>query len=365
MSIFLYLCLFLCFIIVLFFIKTKIRTSNKKIAQLQLDSNWFPKNIESLTPTEYQRAGDQTFLTYPEWFLVFSPAEQATYFKTKTTTSFPYEQHVEQFWDSYVALSNEIAPYFPYNKQYHTMIKVIGYSTLMEYRGKLLYEGSIGRLSDLIPSKMTAEDQFYAAYTQRYVDFIQKEPWYLYSFLKELRLLWTKTTCLEWNWIRKIERRFFISGELLFKAFYGFLLGLGTKSAYGVAAPVTAVLIDHLPDQLKNSNSEITLIEVLSSETTLVTLPRYAAFNPALRTLVNAGVSIQEIAGNRSAILLTIVVASNWKASSPFVKIIFKQTIATDKNKQRILLAALVPNLSTVIIALEQEGIEIEHLFDY
>jgi hypothetical protein len=357
--------LFFCSIVILFFIKTKIRASNKTIDSPQLDNTWFPKNPNSLTPTEYQRAGDQTFLTYPEWFLVFSPTEQAVYFQTKTATNFPYEQHVEQFWDSYAALSNEIDAYFPYNKQYHTMIKVIGYSTLIEYRGKLLYEGSIGRLSDLIPSKATAEDEFYAAYTQRYVDFIKKEPWYLYSFLKEFRLLWTKTTYLEWNWIRKIERRFFISGELLFKAFYGFLLGLGTKSAYGVAAPVTAVIIDHLPPQLNSNNAEITLVEVLSSEATLITLPRYAAFNPALRTLVNAGVQIQEIAGNCSTILLTIVVPIDWNVSSTFAKAIFKQSIATNNHQQRVALAVLVPNLSTVLLALEQEGIEVEHIFDY
>ena len=356
---------FFCGIVLLFFVKTKIRASRKTVDSLQLDSNWFPKNTTILTPSTYHRAGDQTFLTYPEWFLVFSPAEQALYFKNKTATNFPYEQHVEQFWDSYATLSSEIEAYFPYNKQYHSMIKVIGYSTLIEYRGKLLYEGSIGRLSDLIPSKRTAEDQFYAAYTQRYVDFIKKEPWYLYSFLKEFRILWTKTTCLEWNWIRKIERRIFISGELLFKAFYGFLLGLGTKSAYGIATPLTAVLIDRLPLEFEDKNSEIQVAEILSPKATLVTLPRYAAFNPALRKLIHAGVQIHEIAGNSSAILLTIVVATNWKINSAFAKAIFKQNIATNKVLQRVALAVLVPNLSLVILELEQEGIEIEHIFDY
>lgn len=365
MSILLYIVLLLCCIILLFFIKTKIRTTNKSTYTIQLDAGWFPKNYSPLTPSEYQRPGDQTFLTYPEWFLVFSPAEQANFLKTKTATTFPYEQHVEQFWDSYAALTKEIAPYFPYNKQYHTMINVIGYSTLIEYRGKLVYENSIGRLTNLIPSKRTAEDQFYAAFTQRYVDFIKKEPWYLYSFLKEFRLLWTKTTYLEWNWIRKIERRFFISGELLFKAFYGFLLGLGTQSAYGVAAPVTAVVIDHLPETLHIDALEITLVEVLSPEATLITLPRYAAFNPTLRLLIKAGVRIHEIAGNHSAILLTIVVPINWETRFQFAKVIFKQTIATNKNLQRVALTVLVPNLSTVILALEQEKIEVEHIFDY
>lgn len=365
MFIFLSAIAFLTLISILFFIKTKIRATQTKNDQPQLDSGWFPKNTVPLTPKEYQRSGDQTFLTYPEWFLVFSPAEQATYLKKQTATSFPYEQHVEQFWDSYAALANEIKPHFTYNKQYHTMIKVIGYSTLIEYRGKLLYEGSVGRLSDLIPSKMTAEDQFYAAYTQRYVDFIQKEPWYLYSFLKEFKLLWTQTSYLEWNWIRKIERRLFISGELLFKAFYGFLLGLGTQSTYGVAAPITAVVVDNIPKQLNLEALNIKHLKVLSSDATLITLPRYAAFTPALKALVQAGVHIREIAGNISTILLTIVVPKDWEAPTKFSKAIFKQKIATNKNLERVALAVLVSNLHILLVELEKDSISIEHIFDY
>lgn len=364
MPILLSLLLFLALIFLLFFIKTRIRAKKIK-PTIQLNKDWFPTNVSPLTPTAYQRPGDQTFLTYPEWFLVFSPAEQAAYFKQQTATHFPYEQHVEQFWDSYHALSKAIAPYFPYNKQYHTMIQVIGYSTLIEYRGKLLYEGSVGRLTDLIPSKMTAEDHFYAAYTQRYVDFIKKEPWYLYSFLKEFRQLWFQTTCLEWNWIRKIERRVFISGELLFKAFYGFLLGMGTKSAYGVAAPVTAVVINQLPPEVDQNDLGLALIKVLSPEATLITLPRYAAFNPSLCALIKAGARIIEIAGNRSAILLTVVVPQNWEAPQQYSKAIFRQTIATHKTLERVALVVLVANLSALVLELEQKGIEIEHIFDY
>jgi len=30
---------------------------------------------------DYKRGADQTYLTYPEWFLVFSPQEYAYFFK--------------------------------------------------------------------------------------------------------------------------------------------------------------------------------------------------------------------------------------------------------------------------------------------
>ncbi len=356
---------FMLLISFIFIIKTRIKTSKQPPLAMQLDKTWFPNNNATLTPEKYRRSGDQSFLTYPEWFLVFSPAEQAAYFKKATATSFPYEAHVEQFWESYAALAQEIAPYFPYNKEYHTMIKVIGYSTMVEYRGKLLYEATIGRLTQLIPSKMTAEDRFYGDFTQRYVDFIQKEPWYLYPFLKELKRLWFGTSILEWNLIRKVERRIFISVELLFKALYGWLLGLGTKSAYGVEIPVTAVLVDQLPEGIQERLPELSVLEQLSDEAVLLSLPRYAAFTPSISALVQEGVQIKEIAGNSTSILLSIVVKKDWQVPLNQAKVIFKQTIATDSNKQRLALAVLVPNLAAVMLELEKEEVAIEHIFDY
>ncbi|BDS12655.1 hypothetical protein [Aureispira anguillae] len=365
MLLFLYILCFFFIVVVCFLIKTKIRHQKKTLLPKQLDRSWFANTTTPLTPADYQRSGDQTFLTYPEWFLVFSPAEQALYFKEKTSTTFPYEQHVEQFWDSYALLSEEIKTHFPYNNQYHTMIKVIGYSTMIEYRGKLLYEQSIGRLTALIPSKMTAEDQFYGEFMQRYVNFIQKEPWYLYPFLQEFKQLWMHTTWLEWNIIRKLERRIFISVELLFKAFYGSGLGLGTKSTYGVAAPVTAVLIDQLPPNHEVTVPELKLVDVISNEATLVTLPRYAAFTAALTKLIKTGVQIKEIAGNTSSILLTIVVPIDWQAVTTLTQPIFKQIIPTQPSKQRVALVVLIKDLSTLMLQLEQAQIPIEHIFDY
>lgn len=347
---------------IMFSIQTRRRNKAKAKHTRQLDNSWFPSNKDSLTPEPYQRAGDQTFLTYPEWFLVFSPAEQAIHFKTYTSTQFPYETHVQQFWDSYEALSIEIAQEFDYNKDYHTMVNIIGYSTMIEYRAKLIYEQTIGSITNLVPSKMTAEDRFYADFMQRYVDFIQKEPWYKYSFLTELKNFWFKTSFLEWNLLRKLERRIFITIELLFKAFYGW--GLGIAAGEG-QAEVTAVVVEDLPSDIKSKLLELAIIESLDSNKTLITLPRYAAFNSAVTHLVKSGAKIKEIAGNTSAILLTIVVNKNWTELDGQTKVIFKQNIATDITKERVALVTMVKDLGTVILSLEQAQIPIEHIFDY
>ena len=59
-------------------------------------------------PPEHRRPPDQTFLTFPEWFLVFSPAEYAAYVREHTPTRFPFLGHVRQFWQSYGAAYERI-----------------------------------------------------------------------------------------------------------------------------------------------------------------------------------------------------------------------------------------------------------------
>ena len=43
--------------------------------------------LVAATPVEDRRPPDQTFLTYPEWFLVFSPAEYAAHTRAKIILS--------------------------------------------------------------------------------------------------------------------------------------------------------------------------------------------------------------------------------------------------------------------------------------
>jgi hypothetical protein len=42
-----------------------------------------------VAPKVHRRDTEQTFLTFPEWYLVHSPAEYAVYVKDHTPTQFP------------------------------------------------------------------------------------------------------------------------------------------------------------------------------------------------------------------------------------------------------------------------------------
>ncbi|HWJ26835.1 MAG TPA: hypothetical protein VNS32_09855, partial [Flavisolibacter sp.] len=159
--------------VVIFIHDRKINSTKDLLAGNPLPAEWFAFGDSSLCPKEDMRPADQTFLTYPEWFLVHSPAEQVDYFKTHTATTFPYMGHVAQFWDSYKMVYSPIKNKYPFNTGYHFMIWVIGSSATAEYALKAAYETTIGRLTDTDSGQtMTEEDRFNAVYTQQYVDFI-------------------------------------------------------------------------------------------------------------------------------------------------------------------------------------------------
>ena len=340
------LILTLCTIVLsalIFFYKKRTETTIAEGEGLVIKNGWLSINKNPITAQKDRRPADQTFLTFPEWYLVFSPEEQAQYFKHTTATSFPFMSHTRQIWESYHIVNNQIKDNFPPNKGYHFMIWVIGTSASVEYSIKALYETIVGRITDTKEVK-TAEDKFNATFTQDYVDFIKDRPWYEFDFKTQLKNLWTNTTFLGNNSFRKLERKYILTSELLVKWGYGKLIGLGTKQVYEEALPTTTVLIE---------NNEIN------------NLPRYDKFKQAITELSKQGQRFKEIAGNNSAILLTILVPATFNRKFENTQTVFTQPISSDLTMKRIALATPVTALNELLIQLDKQKIKIEHVFDY
>ena len=331
---------------------------------LLVDKAWLATNQHPLTPKAAIRPPDQTFLTYPEWFLVFSPAEQADYFKTHTSTTFPYLKHVDQMWGGYGAMYDQIKGNFPFNTGYHVMIWVIAGSTTVEYGIKSFYETIIGRITDTNPDgEMTAEDKFNADYEHSYVKFIEALPWYEYDFNHQLKSLWSNTSFYGPHLLRKLERRYYLTTELLVKSGYGWLIGLGTKSAYETASLQTAVVMDKLPAGL-DTTGFVHNVKVLPNSMVLANLPRYAEFNTAVSKLAENGVGFTEIAGNKGAIMLTVLTHKFLNVTGNY-KVLFTQQVFTKPGLNRIALVTTVGNLSTTVKTLLDDKVTIEHVYDY
>lgn len=325
-----------------------------------------PSTPPSLVPAEHQRTPDQTFLTFPEWYLVYSPAEYASFVKDRNPSDFPFFGHLGQFWQSYGAVHRATKDDYPFNFGYHVMIMVIGVSTTVEYALRSAYETVIGRAAELTRSSAaTAEDQFGAWVAQDYVDFIRIEPWYKYDFLGKLRRLWTETPLWGPDLIRKWERKYALTTEYLIKAGYGWLIKLGAQSSYDEPLPVTAVVLDHWPAGLSAKLPELKLLKQQPDGTALVTVPRYQAFTAYSQQLAQNGIRFIDIAGNQSLILLSALVPASAVPNVPDAKVLFTQPVLTEPARQRVAWMMPVAALSAVLNDLAQRRFEVEHVYDY
>ncbi len=312
-------------------------------------------------PAKDRRSPDQTYLTFPEWFLVFSPDEYARLLKTGHSSDFPWFRHIGQFWSSYAQVIKATRKY-PFNGEYHLMIVVIGTSTTVEYGIKGIYETLIGRLTELTCApNATAEDRLAAREAQDYVDFIRVHPWYEFDFAARLKQLWTKTPMRGPHQLRKWERRYLLTSEWGVKAIYGWVIGKATHSAFAEPKASTMVVVRDLP-----SNAELPHMQRLQSsdDETLLVLPRYQAFTDAALTLAQSGARFVEIAGNRDIICISMVVPM----AAPIpdgARVLIRQPIVTRPGFERRVLQVPIGRLSSALESSTRNDETIEHVFDF
>ncbi len=320
----------------------------------------------SITPKEHQRGTEQTFLTFPEWFLVHSPAEYAAFVKTQPPSEFPFISHVKQLWGSYGAVYDATRNKYPFNFGYHVMIIVISVSTTVEYSLKAAYETLIGRVTEWTRTHgMTQEDVFHAQVSQDYVDFIRARPFYEYDFLNQLIRLWKETSLWGPDMLRKWERKYMLTSEYGAKAIYSWIIKKATQASYDPTIDLTAVLIDRLPPGIETELPKLRVLQHFPDGSALITLPRYDAFRVYSLALARHGCNFREIAGNRSVILVSALVPQAWVPTANKPEVLFTQPILTQPALKRVAIVVPVESLGATLNSLNNAGFQIEHVYDY
>lgn len=316
------------------------------------------------TPERWARASDNTYLTFPEWFLVYSPREYAEWVETRGPGDFPFLGHVVEMWTGYADAARAIPDETPTNWGYHAMIWVICGSSTVEYGIRSVYESTVGRLSEATAMGVrTSEDAYGARVAHDYAAFLDQAPWYDFDYVEALRGLWLDTPFTWRAPVRALERRYALTTEYLAKAGYAQLLRAGSDAAYGEEILLTAFVVDRLPDDVDTAALGLEVVQRFDDGAVLLTGPRYQAFAGVATELAAHDVRFLEIAGNSGPILVTALAPIGW--SPPEARVLFRQPLSTDASRERVAFDTQVADLTTTLEAVRDAGGALEHVYDY
>lgn len=313
----------------------------------------------------YRRAESRTFLTIPEWYIVFNPEEYARHLKTQPPSAFPYFASIAEFWSLYDAVDALAEERYPTDWGSHLMLMVIGTSYTVELAVKSLYENTIGRLSEwTAEGQRTSEDELDWQYADEYVRFIYVHPWYEFPYWQRLKDFWAASKWDEDARFREIERSIAFTFEYAIKAGYAWLIGLGTQSVYDPDAGTIYAIATGVPADAAGVDGRLQVVQRFGDGRALIAMPRYEPFREIVSALAARGAAFEEISGN-DEIMLTAVAPAEWRYDLPAGAEVLDSCIVTDPAHRRVGILASARDLSRVLTLLPQHGVRLEHLYDY
>jgi hypothetical protein len=302
-----------------------------------------------------------TFLTLPEWLIVFRADEYARFIAANPPSDYPYLAAVSQYWGAYRSVCRVTSGRYPFQTDYHVMLAIIGVSFTTETLIKSAYENTIGRVTEWTRSGATPEDQWAARTAAEYGTFIHNVPWYDFPFAARLGALWRDTPLWGPDALRKWERRTALTAEYGAKAVYGWLLGTATRGAY---SPETPYVLAHVTHASATTVEGVTVDRALEDGSSILKLPRYEAFTSAALALDAGGGRFVNIAGN-DEIMLTAIMSETDLSLDPPAQIVAALPMLVEPGRVRVAVHVPLAALAPTLARLRARGDNVERLYDY
>lgn len=322
-------------------------------------------NAEIGNIKNYFKNSSNSILSVPEWYLVFNPLEYAEYLESgKPPHEFPFLASLDEYWTLYDRVLSIASARQLQNPNYKIMLQVIGISTTIEYMYKSLYENTVGRLTYwLANGEQTEEDEIYAKAQKAYSDLIYHEAWYKFDFLSWVNRIWSETDFLGPNFIRKIERKLFLTMEFGFKTIYAKLIAFASETTYEPSDGLIYLTANIPQDVLKNLPEEATVI-IRSNDLYIISVPRWGKFTEIIPELSSLGLEYVDISGHKRIVVSTI---SNKAEANPYTNAIklFDSTFVAGSNMNRNVVEVNINELDEFFIELNNKGHKLEHIYDF
>jgi hypothetical protein len=311
----------------------------------------------------YRRAEGDSYLSYPEWYIVQAYADLAGVTRQSSESAFDYAGSIFGFWNSLCHATMAATQ----TKQVTMDQKVTDYIIGISFSGEMgiigLYERTIGALTAWVrgPTR-TPEDAFALATADDYAVFLQQTPWYEFPFWDRLRRFWQETPWRTGSTVRSVERRFAISVEYAGRGLYA--IAIGALAGYSPADLRIESVVSNLHPGDIVGNRSLKWIREVGGNAALIETPRYQAFTNILRDLGAHGYDVLEIAGNQR-ILVTVIEPIGASIAAPGATPLFAIPIQSRPGWHRVGLTVEVPSLTRLIATVEQQGAIFEHAYDY
>ncbi len=305
-----------------------------------------------------------TYLTFPEWYIVYSAEEYAQFIAQHPPQQFPFLTAIGQYWCSYKSMYAVVDKAgYAHEPGQRILLLTIGASFSFEYEIRWLYENTIGRItSALAGGEQTEEDLYGQRVEQTYADFLYETPWYAFPYGQKFTALWKEVPLWGKHPIRKWERRVALSFGYLSKGAYAWVIGKVTGAAYAPAELVIYMRTRPLPPGFHDERVEV--VQVAHDGSLLLRVPRYGQFTDIMLKLAALKVQSIDIAGN-AQIVLTVLAPQGAQVSFPNTTEIFSMPVAIERERRRVALSVPVLQLHEIIRKLQSEQVEIEHVYDY
>jgi FAD/FMN-containing dehydrogenase len=313
----------------------------------------------------YAKGEEQTFLTVPEWYLVFNPNEYADFLASGNNPSdFPFWKSIDEYWTLYDRVNAASDGLYPENAEYQTMLWVIGVSTTAEFVAKGVYENTIGRLTRWLASEDTPEDLLIQQAHAAYGELIYYEPWYEFDFAGYAGRIWTDTPFFGGNFIRKLERKLMFTGEFAFKALYAKAIGFASQSAYGPSEGIVTMHVVGDAARIAAIDERVKILRDYGDGDLVITAPRWGGFTEVMPRLAAAGAGFVEINGN-DEIVFTTVEDENSATTPAHARLLFDSMVISPSGKKRSVYVVHIEHLAEALRSLDERHIELEHIFDF
>lgn len=312
-----------------------------------------------LADPEWRRDESRTWLTYPEWHIVYSAEEFGRHLQAKPPSSYHYMRDIGGFWRGLCAVNRASAGKAETGAK--VMLYTIGISFSAELLFKAAYENTLGRISEWLGGYKSADDRYAAKVQQSYGAFMHESPWYEFPFGKALSDLWgTNEPRAK---LRHWERRFALSGEYGVKTGYAKLIGFASGASLGRDERTLRLVVQGNGQALAGADPRFKVVGHLGNGFTVVEAPRYAQFTDLLLKLAHGNAKLVEISGNDDIFLTAWVPSGQLPAS--LGKELFSIALDEPRGWRRVGLSTKVPNLLPAIRAIQRGGGKVEHVYDY